>query len=100
MEKQIIVKLDVNDTQYQEFRRANFENGAQYAYTKMLNSDGVINVERSDAATKEFMQDFVKLEMIRQDLLTKYKPENFLINRFNIDVYSDVIVFWGEEFEG
>ena len=99
MEKKIIVKLPATDEQYVEFRRINFENGAQYSYTKMLNTDSATDVERSNQAYKDFMENFIKLEMIRQDLLVKYKPENFIINRYNIDTFSDVIVFWGEDAE-
>ena len=99
MEKKIIVKLPADDEQYMEFRRINFENGAQYSYTKMLNTDTTVDPDKSNQAYKDFMENFIKLETIRQDLLVKYKPENFIINRYNIDTFSDFIVFWGEDAE-
>ena len=46
---------------------------------------------------KEYIEEQTKAELIRQDLLNRYKPEGIIV-RYNIDLVNNkLIVFTGEE---
>lgn len=96
--ERLVIDLTKEDNdQLREFKKALFERSCLEPLVRTIIADTAIPMERVTSAMSELATRATNAEIIRQELVRKYRPDKFLdIMHFDIDTNNDKLIICGE----